>query len=76
MLLDLKNTPQIFQRRMDNIFKDLNNCCLVYIDDVLVFSKTTEQYKDVVLVVTQRYIDYGIILGKNELFIPNKKLSS
>ena len=38
----LKNAPQIFQRRMDNIFKDLNHCCLVYIDDILVFFKTIE----------------------------------
>ena len=35
MPFDLKNAPQIFQRRMDNIFKDLNHCCLVYIDDIL-----------------------------------------
>jgi len=31
----VKNAPQIFQRTMDNIFKDLNHYCLVYIDDVL-----------------------------------------
>jgi len=36
----LKNAPQIFQRRIGNIFKDLNDCCLTYIDDILVFSKT------------------------------------
>ena len=41
----LKNAPQIFQRRIDNIFKDLNHCCLVYSDDILVFSKTIEQHK-------------------------------
>ena len=51
---------------MDNIFKDLNHCCLVYIDDILVFSKTIEQHKDDVLAVTQRCIDHGIILGKNK----------
>jgi len=38
----LKNAPQIFQRRMGNIFKDLNHCYLVYIDGILVFSKTIE----------------------------------
>ena len=66
MPFGLKNAPQIFQRRMDNIFNDLNYCCLVYIDDILVFSKTIEQHKNDVLVVTQRCIDYGIILGKNK----------
>ena len=52
MLFGFKNAPQIFQRRMDNIFEDLNHYCLVYIDDILVFSKTTGQYKYDVLVVT------------------------
>ena len=66
MPLGLKNAPQIFQRKMDNIFKGLNCCCLVYIDDILIFSKTIEQHKDDVLAVTQRCIDHGIILGKNK----------
>ena len=66
MPFGLKNSPQIFQRRMDNIFKDLSHCCLVYIDDILVFSKTIEQHKDVVLVITQGCLDHGIILGKNK----------
>ena len=35
----LKNTSQIFQRRMDNVFKNFNRCCLVYIDGILVFPK-------------------------------------
>jgi len=43
MPFSLKNTPQILQRRMDNIFKDLNHYCLIYIDDIFVFSKTIEQ---------------------------------
>ena len=50
---------------MDSIFKDLNHYCLVYIDDILVFSKTIEQHKDNVLPVTQRCIDHSINLGKN-----------
>jgi len=66
MPFGLKNAHQIFQRRIDNIFKDLNHCCLVYIDDILIFSKTIEQHKDDVLAITQRYIDHGITLGKNK----------
>jgi len=37
---------------MDNIFKDLNYYCSVYIDAIFVFSKTIEQYKDDVLAST------------------------
>jgi len=35
MPFDFKNAPQIFQRRMDNIFKGFNHYCLVYVDDIL-----------------------------------------
>ena len=66
ILFGLKNAPQIFQRRKDNIFKDLNHCCLVHIDDIFVFSKTIEQHKDDDLASTQRCINHGIILGKNK----------
>jgi len=38
----LKNAPQKFQRRMNNVFKDLNHCYLDYIDDILIFSKARE----------------------------------
>ena len=31
--LALKDAPQIFQRRMENIFKNFSHCCLVYFDD-------------------------------------------
>jgi len=65
MSFDLKNAPQIFQRRMDNIFKDLNHYYLVCIDNILVFFKIIEQHKDDVLAVTQRCIDHCIVLGKN-----------
>jgi len=61
-----KNAPHIFQRRMDNIFKHFNHCCLVYNDDIFVFSKTIEQHKDDALAVTRRCIDHGISLGKNK----------
>ena len=74
MPFGLKNAPQIFQRRMDNIFKDLNYCCLVYIDDILVFSKTIEQRKDDVLAVTKRCIDHEIILGNNKCIYAEQEI--
>ena len=39
MPFGLKNAPQIFQRRIDSVFKDLNHCCLAYIDDIIIFLK-------------------------------------
>jgi len=66
MSFDLKNVTKIFNKRMDNIFLELDYYCLIYTDDILVFSKTFKQHKDDMLVVTQRYIDHGIILEKNQ----------
>ena len=40
MPFGLKTAPSIFQRKMDNIFKNYYSFVLVYIDDILVFSKT------------------------------------
>jgi len=51
---------------MNNVFKDLTHCYLVYIDDILVFPKIVEQHKDDILAVTQRWIDHGIIISKNK----------
>ena len=36
----LKNAPQIFQWKMDNIFGNYKEFTFTYIDDVLIFSKT------------------------------------
>jgi len=74
MLFGLKNIPQIFQRRMGNIFKDLNHCCLVYIDDILVLSKTKEHHKDDALIVTQRCINHDIILAKNKCIYAEQEI--
>ena len=43
MSLELKNAPQIFQRMMDRIFSKYS-FILVYIDDILVFSKTFHEH--------------------------------
>ena len=59
---------------MDNIFKDLNHYYLVYIDDILVFSKILEQRKDDVLAVTERCIDHGTILGKNKCIYAEQEI--
>ena len=74
MPFGIKNAPQILQRRMDNIFKDLNHCYLAYIDDILDFSKTIDQHKDDVLAVTQRCIDHGIIFGKNKCIYAEQEI--
>ena len=41
----LSNAPATFQRLMQNCLGELNLMyCLIYLDDVIVFSKTKEEY--------------------------------
>lgn len=41
----LKNSPSIFQRALDDILRDhIGKICYVYIDDIIIFSKTEEEH--------------------------------
>ena len=69
----LKNAPQIFQRKMDNIFKDYD-FIHVYVDDMLISSKTKEQH----LKHLDTFIDlcktHGIGLSKKKSIIGEQKI--
>src|SRR4051794_8658670 len=43
--MGLTNSPSIFQRAMQSVLKDqLNKFCMVYIDDIIIFSNTIEEH--------------------------------
>ncbi|KAL0395093.1 UNVERIFIED_CONTAM: Enzymatic polyprotein [Sesamum latifolium] len=44
MPMGLANAPQIFQRKMDNLFKDYFEFMFVYIDDILIASKNMKDH--------------------------------
>ena len=49
MPFGLKNTPQIFQRKMDNIFRN-DEFIVTYIDDILIFSKNLREHIEHLLI--------------------------
>jgi hypothetical protein len=45
MQLRVKNSPSTFQRVMDNGLRELQNTiCLVYLDDIIVFSTSLQEH--------------------------------
>lgn len=41
----LKNAPSIFQRTLDDVLRDhIGKICYVYIDDIIIFSKTEKEH--------------------------------
>jgi len=53
MAFGLENAPRIFQRRIDNAFKHLNSFTIVYVNDILVNSKSLEEHREYLKVVSK-----------------------
>ena len=68
MFFSLTNSPATFQMMMDGIFKDLisEGVIVVYLDDILIFTKTPEEHRKVVHRVME-------ILQKNGLSLKPEK---
>ena len=57
------NAPATFQRLMEDCLGDLNmNWCIVYLDDVIVFSKTPEEHLERLEAVFKKLSAYGLKL--------------
>ena len=71
MPFGLCNTPPTFQRLMQNCLGELNlTYCLIYLDDVIVFSDTPDEHLRRICVVFDRLHEHGLKLklSKCEVF--------
>jgi transposase InsO family protein len=60
----LCNAPATYQRAMEQCLGDLNyNICLVYLDDVIIFSKTYEEHLQRLEAVFKKLREYGLKLS-------------
>jgi len=60
----LTNSPATYQRVMEDILGDLHmKACLIYLDDVIIFSRTYEEHIDRLQQVFQRLRDSGLKLA-------------
>lgn len=60
----LSNSPATYQRIMQDILGDLHmRTCLIYLDDVIIFSRTYEEHLERLREVLQRIADAGLKLA-------------
>ena len=67
MSFGLKNAPSIFQRKMDNIFRDNDLLVAVYINDILVSSKNKKKHIGHLQIVLKMFKEHGIIISKSKM---------
>ena len=58
-----------FQHFINNVLRNLFNCCFQYIDDILVFTKTPQEHKRHLLEITHRLNTYGLTLNMEKSII-------
>ena len=73
MSFGLKNAPQIFQRMMDRIFGKYS-FIHVYIDDILVFSKTFQEHIKHLELFFEELINNGLIVSRKKIKLFKKKI--
>ena len=64
MPFGLRNAPSSFQRIMNSVLGDLvDSCCVVYLDDILIYSKTIEEHEAHLKGVLERLNHYGLLIN-------------
>ena len=71
----LKNAPAVFQRAMQSILGSaLGDYALVYIDDVIIFSKNEEDHERHVKCVLKKFEEYGLVVKESKCKFHQKEL--
>ena len=67
MPFGLTNAPATFQRLMENCFANLHlNWCIIYLDDIIVYSKTLEEHLERLGAVFKKISKVGLKLKPNK----------
>ena len=62
----LKNAPATYQRIINSVLEGLDDICVSYQDDILIFSKTFEEHLEHLEMVLNRLKDAGITILRNK----------
>ena len=74
MPMGLANTPQIFQRKMGNLFKDYFTFMFVYIDDILIASKNMNEHIRHLEIFFEICHREGLVLSEKKADIATRKI--
>ncbi|KAL0324667.1 UNVERIFIED_CONTAM: putative enzymatic polyprotein [Sesamum calycinum] len=72
--MGLANAPQIFQREMDNLFKDYFEFMFVYIDDILIASRNMKDHIKHLEIFSDACYKEGLVLSKKKATIAVNKI--
>ncbi|KAL0391148.1 UNVERIFIED_CONTAM: putative enzymatic polyprotein [Sesamum calycinum] len=72
--MGLANAPQIFQRKMDNLFKDYFEFMFVYIDDILIASKNIKEHIKHLEIFSDACYKEGLVLSEKKATIAVNKI--
>ena len=68
MFFGLCNSPSIFQMMMNEIFADMEEFVVVYVDDIMIFTKTDDlKEHDKIMLEVLRH------LQENDLYVKSEK---
>ena len=75
MSFGLVNAPSVFTRLMTRVLQGLNwEICLVYIDDVIVFSSSFEDHLNRLALVFDRLRSAGLTIKPTKSFFGQKRI--
>ena len=76
MFFGLTNSPATFQTMMNDIFHDLimDGTVCVYLDDILIFTKTLEEHRKIVKIVMERLQEYKLYLRPEKCDFEQSKI--
>ena len=74
MPFGLKNAPSEFQNIMNDIFNPYSNFIIVYIDDILVFSKNIQEHFDHLHTFEKIIINNGLVISRSKMSLFQTKV--
>ena len=76
MPFGLTNAPAVFQSFVNDVFReDIGKYCQVYLDDVVVYSKTLEEHVEHIRTILKKLIQHKLVAKRSKCELHKLKIS-